>query len=564
MNLDTMLYVLRLLLLILFTMMFSSLSTIAQINLNLCPNDSPALIPDKGGSFVYTISASNDCQTSQFFDLWCIVTLPDGAESGHTFGPIEYELPAESNLEYNLTQQISGDYPAGHYRLSIFSGVYPDSIWSSDYLEFDKVIDPPELDWFQTSHASQTEVGRSILQTADDGYIIAGNKYYPGLKNVCLVKTDAAGVPQWNFFYGGWSLEEACDVTLTSDGCYCLTGWTFSYGAGGADIILLKIDDQGNLLWERTIGLSGNDKGFSVQETRDGGFIIAGTTNSYSILGNTDILLVKTDSSGIQQWCRTYGGFSMDDGAHEVKQTMDDGYVMTGWTNKTANNDPDLYLVKTDEYGNELWSRTFGGKAIDEGYSVQQTEDGGYIIAGTTASSGAGNEDVYLIRTDSLGGEIWEKTFGGSSDDEGYSVSLTQNGDYIVSGNTSSLGAGGVDAYILRVGKIGNLLWSRAIGGKADDHCYSHDITDDGRLILCGDTRSLEKFNCTEYYIAKTSADPLDNVNTESQILVWAPQDSRFSGYAELSYPFSVTAVINSRFSLKYGLRRAISKAFKQ
>ncbi|MBU1650838.1 hypothetical protein KKA00_01345, partial [bacterium] len=171
---------------------------------------------------------------------------------------------------------------------------------------------------------------------------------------------------------------------------------------------------QPDTLWTQTFGGSLDDCGRSVQQTTDGGYIIVGSTDSFGTGYNSDVYLIKTDGLGNERWSRTYGGDNSDYG-YCVQQITDGGYIITGMTQIGGSYwGPDVYLVKADVLGNELWYRTFGGTDADWGYSVQQTFDGGYIIVGHTESFGAGNEDIYLIKTNYLGAEDWSHTFGGS------------------------------------------------------------------------------------------------------------------------------------------------------
>lgn len=204
-----------------------------------------------------------------------------------------------------------------------------------------------------------------------------------------------------------------------------------------------------SLAWDQIFGGSGDDYGRSVVQTSDGGYIVIGYTGS-SGAGGDDVYLIKTDSGGTETWSKTYGGANNDYG-RSVAQTSDGGFIITGAIYPSFPGSPDVYLVKTDVNGVESWSKTFGGVGFDRGQSVVQTSDGGYIIAGETSSSGAGGYDVYLIKTDSSGVEVWSKTFGGTSDDQGYSVVQTGDGGYILAGSTESFGAGDVDVYLVKL-----------------------------------------------------------------------------------------------------------------
>jgi hypothetical protein len=233
------------------------------------------------------------------------------------------------------------------------------------------------------------------------------------------------------------------------DGGYIIAGYTNSFGAGSYDVYLIKTDASGNAVWSRTYGGSNDDRGNGVRQTQDGGYIVAGFTTSFGAGGN-DVYLIKTDAAGNATWTRTYGG-SANDAGQSVQQTQESGYIVVGYTVSFGAGSHDVYLIKTDAAGNATWTRTYGGSNNDDGFSVQQTLNGGYIITGSTSSFGAGGADVYTIKTDAAGNAAWTRTNGGPYLDSGNGVQQTTDGGYIIAGCTASYGAGSVDVYLIRL-----------------------------------------------------------------------------------------------------------------
>jgi hypothetical protein len=346
--------------------------------------------------------------------------------------------------------------------------------------------------WEKTFGGEDGDYGYSVQQTTDGGYIITGStsSFGNGQSDVYLIKTDENGNEQWSKTFGGEDGDYGHSVQQTTDGGYIITGSTTSFVNGSWDVYLIKTDENGNEQWSQTFGGEDYDGGYSVKQTNDGDYILCSDNG----------LLLKTNENGNEQWSQTYVGIE----GRSVQQTTDGGYIITGGTSSFGNGGFDIYLIKTDGYGNELWSQTFGDENFEVGYSVQQTTDGGYIITGVTNSFGNGQSDVYLIKTDENGNEQWSKTFGGEDGDYGYSVQQTTDGGYIITGSTSSFGNGEYDVYLIKTDENGNELWSQTIGVEGDgDYGRSVQQTNDGGYIITGFTYSFGNGG-NDIYLIKT------------------------------------------------------------
>jgi len=360
----------------------------------------------------------------------------------------------------------------------------------------------------KTYRGPNSDQAFSVQQTSDGGYIVAGwtRSFGAGNHDVLLVKTNANGDIQWAKTYGGASGDFAYSVQQTSDGGYIVAGYTesFVFSAGDRNIFLIKTYANGNLQWAKTYGGLRWDEARSVQQTSDGGYIVAGYTEFLGA-GNADFFLIKTDENGDVQWAKAYGGTSWDE-ARSVQQTSDGGYIVAGYANSFSAGSADLFLIKTYADGSLEWAKTFGGTSYERAFSVQQTSDGGYIVAGYTYSFGAGLDDIFLIKTYANGNLEWAKTFGGTSWDQAFSVQQTSDGGYIVAGRTQSFGAGGRDAFLVKTDANGNLQWAKTYGGEFWDHAFSVQQTSDGGYIVAGFTNSFGAGTWPDLFLIKTDA----------------------------------------------------------
>ncbi|HBI24416.1 MAG TPA: hypothetical protein DDX84_09510, partial [Nitrospiraceae bacterium] len=302
----------------------------------------------------------------------------------------------------------------------------------------------------------------SIEQTIDGGYILTG-----GVRNsnqndwdIMVLKLNSDGTYKWHITLGSIGYDYTFSITQTSDGGYALTGGTGSSNAVGSDVVVIKIDPDddvnkiyGNIKWQKTYGGSDNDIAFSIQQTIDGGYILTGRTRSFNA-GGRDVLVMKLDADGTPVWQKTYGG-NYNDTAFSIQQTSDGGYILAGRTEFSEGGWNDVLVIKLDENGTPVWQKTYGGDYNDAAFSIQQTNDGGYILTGRTESFSANSWDILILKLDPSGNISWQKIFAENSPESGFSVQQTVDGGYIIAGETSSVGAGYKDVIILRLDPSG-------------------------------------------------------------------------------------------------------------
>ena len=374
--------------------------------------------------------------------------------------------------------------------------------------------------WEMTYGGLNHEEGQSVKQTNDGGYIIVGitDASSPS-RDVWLLKTNELGDTLWTKTYGGNGYDLAFSVQQTTDSGYIICGWTESYSSGNhEDIWLVKTDYNGDTLWTNTYGGIYEDWGLEVQESMEGGYIIVGT----SMDNTNNVLLIKVNEFGNEQWTKSYDGGNSDYG-YSVKQTTDGGYIITGITYPFGAIKPDVWLIKTDNIGDTLWTKTFGDSGADIGLCVQQTIDGGYILTGCTYSYGNGDFDVWLIKTDNIGNQQWSKTYGGLNSDKGYEVQQTIDGGFIITGYTESFGNGQLfnsDVWLIRTDNIGDTLWTKTFGDLGMDRGFGLDQTIDSCYVITGIT-SVSGNN--QLYLIKTD----DNGNITSTFNIPTPNPNR-------------------------------------
>lgn len=326
---------------------------------------------------------------------------------------------------------------------------------------------------------------------------------------------------QWQKTLGGTNWDQGASVCQTTDGGSIVAGYSPSTDGnvtgnhGGGDFWIVKLDNSGNIQWQKSLGGSDYDYAYSVKQTSDGGYIVAGRTESndgdvtgYHGSVHPDFWIVKLDTTGNIQWQKSIGG-SSHDVAYSIQQTSDGGYIVAGESSSTDGdavghlpyNNTDLWIVKINSTGNIQWQKSFGGYGSEVAFDAKQTSDGGYIVAGATASNSGdvtllyGEYDYWVLKLDSVGNLQWQKTFGGSGTENAQSVIQTSDGGYMVAGFSRS-GNGLVhdhygnlytnDAWLIKLDGNGNIIWKKSKGGTGNDVANFIKEMPDGGYVFAG------------------------------------------------------------------------------
>jgi outer membrane protein assembly factor BamB len=355
--------------------------------------------------------------------------------------------------------------------------------------------------WDKTYGGTGSDTGTGdTIQTSDGGYAISGdtNSSGAGGWDVWLIKTGAAGNVQWNKTYGGVLDEVSGGMCKTSDGGYAISGYTTSFGAGGRDAWLVRTGADGRAFWAKTYGGAGDDYALNVIQSSDRGYVLTGYTSSFGA-GGQDAYIIKTDEHGNMEWSSAFGEKD-NDIVYDARQTSDGGYIIAGYTNSSVSHSIDAWLIKLDHFGNMVWNKTYGGTGNDYGYSMAESDDGGYAIFGYTTSFGG--YKVYLVKTDASGNMQWNKTYGATPIEIGLHGIRTADGGYAISGWNY---ANGQDFILIKTDAAGNLQWEMTYGGTGVDNAYALLQSSDGGYVLTGNTNSFGAGG-NDIWLVKTDA----------------------------------------------------------
>ena len=411
----------------------------------------------------------------------------------------------------------------------------------------------PSIEWQKKYGGTDYDQALDVKQTNDGGYILVGSTQSfngdvsgnHGANDIWVIKLGSNGTLQWQKSIGGTGSEEANSIVQTTDGGYIIGGWTGSTNGdvvetnGGFDYWVIKLNSIGEIQWQKTYGGTQYEYINDIQQTSDGGYIIAGFTSSDNgdIIdfhgGSTDCWLIKLDSLGTIQWQKTLGGTNSDY-ATSIQQTTDGGYIVAGYTysndwDVTFNHGlNDYWVIKLNSLGNIQWQKTYGGTSNDQASCIRQTADGGYIVTGNTESNNGditgfhGSMDFWIVKLNSIGTIQWQKALGGSNYDEAYNIELANNGEYILTGRVASTNwnvtgnHGGFDFWVVKLTNSGNIKWQKTLGGSQYDQSYRVQQTNDGGYIVVGwsasidgDTTNSNSQGSADVWVVKLATDNL-------------------------------------------------------
>lgn len=344
--------------------------------------------------------------------------------------------------------------------------------------------------WEKTFGGIENDVANALVETPDGGIIVCGNTESKGAgkSDVYVLKIDNLGNMVWEKTFGGPEDDKANAIIMTSDGNYAIAGSTESFGKGKSDFWIIGFDRNGNRLFMREFGGPDDDIANAMIQTLDGQFVSAGSTKSKGA-GSSDFWIVKSDTSSKPIWQKSMGGKKPDE-AHDIIQNRDSTYLVVGNSKSVGSGSHDMWIVKLDPLGRAKMKKEFGGINYDYAKSVVTAEKGSFIIAGSTMSDSKGFFDFLFIKIGPEFEKVWELKFGGKSDEQAECIISDKDGNFMAVGYTFSKGAGKYDGWVGRISTKGELKSEETFGGTKDDKLFKIIKLKDGDFIACGYTTS--------------------------------------------------------------------------
>ncbi len=347
------------------------------------------------------------------------------------------------------------------------------------------------LQWDRAFGGEAKDWAYAMTATWDGGVCTAGRTASKGagLEDAWLVRVDGDGQMLWNKTFGGAEIDRGRAIVELADRSLVAAGATESSGAGEFDVWVFKVSAEGELLWDRQFGGAATDWASAIVATSDGGVAVGAYTQDESE-GPYDFWVLKLDGEGNLEWQQRFGGEETD-WSNAITATADDGIVVVGHTESSGAGGADFWVLKLNSQGELLWQRTFGGAKADYASAVTTTREGDLLVTGMTISQGAGLFDGQIIKLTNSGEVLWNKTFGGPGNDWLRAIAQTQDGNYVIAGYTDSKGAGENDVWLFKLAPDGELIWDRTYGDTGNEWARALAELPDGSLALAGDTYSM-------------------------------------------------------------------------
>ncbi len=307
----------------------------------------------------------------------------------------------------------------------------------------------------------------------------------------------------WTRTYGGINDDRGSRIIQYNNNEYIIIGFNKSTEPiGWGNVYLIKTNSNGDTIFTKMYGGGYDAYGNDIHKTSDGGFVITGGIYGVNPGYSMDVYLIRTDNEGNELWSRTYGKYLWDQG-NCVRQTIDEGFLIAGWCVDSCSSS-NIYFIKTDNNGDTIQTRICGNEYLDKAFNMCQSSDSTYVVVGTAQFDSTGSSYVYLIKVDLNGDSIWSRSYGGIHDDWGADVKRTIDGGYIITGNTRSFGAGRRDVYLIKTNSNGDTIWSKTYGADSQDYGYSVIETSDEGYLVSGISDSFSPYY--DIYLIKTDS----------------------------------------------------------
>ncbi|MCP4631381.1 MAG: T9SS type A sorting domain-containing protein [candidate division Zixibacteria bacterium] len=389
--------------------------------------------------------------------------------------------------------------------------------------------------WTRTYGTRISEAPVCLQHTPDGGYVMVGCLSHNFDDSIYVVKTNPDGIVQWSHIHGVNYNNRASYIENTYDDGFIVVGGVGHFEGDDFDILLVKLDSVGDTLWTRTFGGDSAEWGECVRQVKDGGYVISGSTNSYGA-GSMDWYLIRTDENGDTLWTKTYGGSHID--YAPFLHLTDDGFIMISTTFSYGAGHTDIYVIRTDDFGDTLWTHTYGGIEGDGAHCIIPTNDGNYILAGGTASFG-NNGDIFLIKINPDGDVIWQKTYGTDEREGAYSIKQTSDNGFIIVGMTGPLQGYYTDLYVLRTDWRGDSLWACSYGGDYNESGVGVHQDENGDFIISARTSSFGA-GSSDFWLLKIH-EVMTTVGENSNVII--PQEVEL--YPNYPNPFNSSTNIS-------------------